>query len=74
MPGVTLRVTSGLTETNSFGNRVYPRNEFVQIDSIKTTESTVTARMPAKTIGSVEPLYKPVRVARLKHLLATIPA
>src|SRR4029078_7242393 len=36
--------------------------------------SAVTARRPATTNGSVEPSYRPVRIARLKHLLAPIPA
>src|SRR5216110_2765461 len=37
-----------LTETDTFTARVYPRNEFVQTDRIKTIRSAVTAPPPAR--------------------------
>jgi len=49
MPGVTLRFLSGLTETDTFTTRVYPRNEFVQTDRIKTIRTAVTAPSSART-------------------------
>ena len=37
-----------LTETDTFTTRVYPRNEFVQTDRIKTIRTAVTAPPPAR--------------------------
>ena len=42
----------GLTETDTFTTRVYPRNEFVQTRWIKTfLQQAVTAPAPAKAGG-----------------------
>ena len=40
-----------LTETDTFTIRVYPRNEFVQTDRIKTIRTAVTAPSSARTSG-----------------------
>jgi hypothetical protein len=48
MPGVTLRLLSGLTETDTFATRVYPRNELIQTESLKTNDPAVTAPPPAR--------------------------
>ena len=49
MPGVTLRLLSGLTETDTFTTRVYPRNEFVHTGWIKDfLQPAVTAPPPAR--------------------------
>ena len=50
MPGVKsqLFTAATLTETDTFTTRVYPRNEFVQTDRIKTIRTAVTAPPPAR--------------------------
>jgi len=53
MPGVKpqLFTAAALTETDTFTTRVYPRNEFVQTDRIKTIRTAVTAPSSARTSG-----------------------
>jgi hypothetical protein len=40
-----------LAETDSFGGRGYPRNEFVRTGRVKTTRPAVTAPPPARADG-----------------------
>src|SRR5438477_10117958 len=57
---------SGLTETDTFATRVYPRNEFVQTDRIKTIRMAVTAPSPARASGVSRTLKQTGSNARLK--------
>ena len=65
MPGVkpSLFTAATLTETDTFTTRVYPRNEFVQTDRIKTIRTAVTAPPPAR----VDRVSQHDLVFRLRH-------
>ena len=59
------------TETDTFTIRVYPRNEFVQTNRIKTIRMAVTAPSSARTnrvsrTPRTKQLHSRVRIARLK--------
>ena len=56
----------GLTETDSFRSDVYPRNEFVQTDRVKTVSVSCYCPLPAKAKGQSNRLRPNPPFGRLK--------
>ena len=81
MPGVTPQLVTAavLTETDTFMLAFILETSLSKPNQLRLTEMAVTASHPARDERSVEPprrktTVRPVRIARLKQLLAATPA